>query len=271
MNYIRVKWIHANPDDPIWLFSEIDEDRWEVRKVEIFKNGRTGFANHEESVGGTFLGKVPIPPLAEIAADPQFEPVLITAEEFNEVWAKRQERRRFEVLPGLPTSGPVAESFSATGQGKHREGYVVRFLQKNGESWVGNFQRGIGYPASPFNCVLEHPDGVHLIVISAGQGYVVDPENRNVVEVLGNWYETAHRITELNLIVLGTPIDLVAIGSQGRVWQTKRVSWDGMRNLAVTGCELRGEGCDPLNECWKSFCVDLRTGDVKGGAYNEPF
>ena len=92
MKYIRVKWIHDHLDDPIWLFSEIDDDRWEVRKVEIFKDGRTGYASPDESVGGTFLGEAPIPPLDEIAADPQFVPRDISADEFERAWANRHGR-----------------------------------------------------------------------------------------------------------------------------------------------------------------------------------
>jgi hypothetical protein len=48
--------------------------------------------------------------------------------------------RHFEVLTGLPPYGPPAERFSATGQGTHREGFVVRFTDSRGRQWVGNFQ-----------------------------------------------------------------------------------------------------------------------------------
>jgi hypothetical protein len=91
MTYIRVKWVHSNPRYPVLLYSELDSARWEVRKVEVFVDGRRGFACKEESAGGTGLGKEPVPPLAEITADPQFEPSEITKEEFEEVWAKRHE------------------------------------------------------------------------------------------------------------------------------------------------------------------------------------
>lgn len=89
MIYIRVKWKQVDPDYPVLMYSEIDDQGWEVRKVEVFADGRCGAASREESVSGAFLGKVPIPPLAEIALDPQFDPVEISAEEFEEAWAKR--------------------------------------------------------------------------------------------------------------------------------------------------------------------------------------
>src|SRR5437879_2745089 len=69
----------------------------------------------------------------------------------------------FRVLPGLPTSGPWPEQFSSTGQGMHREGFVVEFSPEGKPPWVGNFQPGMtGYSA-----VLQHLDGTSLIVIAA--------------------------------------------------------------------------------------------------------
>ncbi|HVU09419.1 MAG TPA: hypothetical protein VHG89_12830 [Verrucomicrobiae bacterium] len=90
MNYLCVKWKHSCPDDPVWLYSEIDANRWEKRKVEIFVDGRFGYASAVESVGGTRLGEAPIPPLKEIARDSQFEPAEITKDQFEEVWQRRK-------------------------------------------------------------------------------------------------------------------------------------------------------------------------------------
>jgi hypothetical protein len=42
MKYIRVKWIHSLPNEPITLFSELDDDRYEVRKLEIFAMAPVG-------------------------------------------------------------------------------------------------------------------------------------------------------------------------------------------------------------------------------------
>ena len=90
MKYICVKWNHSFPDEPIWLYSELDDNRWEVRKVDVYGDGHQGYASEDESDESTELSEEPIPPLAEIASDSQFEPVEITQEEFEEVWAKRK-------------------------------------------------------------------------------------------------------------------------------------------------------------------------------------
>ena len=89
MKYIRVKWEHSNPDEPIWLFSEIDADGRELRKMECFRNGFCDYATPNESTGNTALSTRPIPDLTVLARDPEFTPVEITKEEFEDVWTKR--------------------------------------------------------------------------------------------------------------------------------------------------------------------------------------
>lgn len=86
MTYLKVKWKHAFPNEPIWLYSELDGQRWEVRKVEAFADGRMGYADKACNAEGTGLGEEPIPELEDIAADPQFEPSMISAVEFGKVW-----------------------------------------------------------------------------------------------------------------------------------------------------------------------------------------
>ncbi|WP_063844337.1 DUF6881 domain-containing protein [Rhizobium ecuadorense] len=86
MKYIKVKWLHSLPDMPVLLYSELDPDMWEVRKVEAYADGTTDFADCDESSGSTELGIEPCPLLEVIAADPEFEPEVISREEFEAVW-----------------------------------------------------------------------------------------------------------------------------------------------------------------------------------------
>lgn len=89
MIYIRVEWKHSFPNEPVWLYSELDDLRWEVRKVEVYRDGHEGFASAHVEVGGTGLGLEPVPPFAEIVLDPQFEASEISKDEFERVWGKR--------------------------------------------------------------------------------------------------------------------------------------------------------------------------------------
>jgi len=92
MKYLRVGWKHHHSDEPVILYSEVDDNRFEVRKIDVFRDGRCGYASSDGASGGTKLGLVAVPALNEIASDPQFEPVEITREEFEEAWARRKAR-----------------------------------------------------------------------------------------------------------------------------------------------------------------------------------
>jgi hypothetical protein len=89
MTYIRVRWLHENANDPIWLLSELDDNRWETRKLEIYADGSNGYATKDEESGGTMLGLMPVPVIGEIASDPLFHPEEITKEEFEAAWSTR--------------------------------------------------------------------------------------------------------------------------------------------------------------------------------------
>jgi hypothetical protein len=88
MTYLKVKWNHSFPNEPALLYSELDRDRWEIRKVEVFPGGSMGYAGPDGAVEGTNLGVEPVPSVEEIAADPEFEPEVISKAEFEKVWAK---------------------------------------------------------------------------------------------------------------------------------------------------------------------------------------
>jgi hypothetical protein len=88
LTYLKVKWKHSFTGELVLLYSELDGERWELRKVEIFPDGLMGYAGPGVAVGGTKLSKEPLPPLEQIAADPQFEPVVVAGPEFEAVWAK---------------------------------------------------------------------------------------------------------------------------------------------------------------------------------------
>ena len=86
MQYICVEWIHDFPDEPTLFLAELDDARWEVRRVEIFRDGTMGYASREASYGSTGLGLAPVPPLSKIAADPVFRPREISKVEFESLW-----------------------------------------------------------------------------------------------------------------------------------------------------------------------------------------
>lgn len=88
MKYIDVAWIGQDEQTPIRLVSELDDGRFEVRKLEFFRDGRVGCASPSHSVRGTLLGETALPTLTEINLDPQFQAREIDAQEFLALWVK---------------------------------------------------------------------------------------------------------------------------------------------------------------------------------------
>lgn len=88
MKYLKVNWIHDLDDEPSLLYSEIDENRYEIRKIEVYKDESFGLATATYEFGGTRLGFEPIPEIDKIKEDLQFIPTYITKEEFEIEWVR---------------------------------------------------------------------------------------------------------------------------------------------------------------------------------------
>ena len=86
MQYSRLQWHHSSPSEPIEIFSEYDQDGWERRKVEVFRDGSVRFAGGSESVGGCQLSLIPRPPDEEVIDEPEFRVFEMTKEEFERMW-----------------------------------------------------------------------------------------------------------------------------------------------------------------------------------------
>ena len=169
----------------------------------------------------------------------------------------------FRKLPGLPPYGPSAQNFSDTGLGKHREGFIVEFFPGENRSWVGNFHRGL----NRYDQVLPHFDNRHLVIVSGGSAYIVDPNSKSVAETFGATIEYCLAVEEVDVLVFGNGVWFEFVSSDGHRAQTERISWDGMRNISLNGLTLHGESYDPMQDKWIGFEVDIIEGTVKGGSY----
>ena len=88
MVYVKYIWIHEREKYPILFYSQLDSDRFEVRKIELWKNGKIGLASEDFKVGETDLGEIAMPELDEFNLDPEFCAFEISEEEFEIIWRK---------------------------------------------------------------------------------------------------------------------------------------------------------------------------------------
>ncbi|WP_075575109.1 DUF6881 domain-containing protein [Lysobacter antibioticus] len=89
MQYLKALWHRAGKHDPAVLISELDDERYEVRKVEVFADGLLGLAGEQASAGGTRLGAEPVPADSEILAEAEFSLEPIGREEFEKIMVGR--------------------------------------------------------------------------------------------------------------------------------------------------------------------------------------
>lgn len=171
----------------------------------------------------------------------------------------------YQRLAGLPPYGPLATSFPRAFAQTGREGMVVEFTTRDGQTWIGNFRPGNGGADG----LYEHPSGRGVVVVSAGTLYIVDPDDRHadiyLDGVMAVWEYWGDLIVDWAGIAFGR------LGPKGFIWRTRRVSWDGFDRTSVEGDRLLGLAWSPLGGPeWVPFVVDLNTGEVEGGNYDGP-
>lgn len=86
--YIKVKWLHESNINPTMIYSELDENSWETRKIELYKKNPPGYASEIEEVRGSGLSEVPMSSIEKIATNPAFIPSEISKEEFEALWMR---------------------------------------------------------------------------------------------------------------------------------------------------------------------------------------
>ena len=84
--YLKVRWVHDLPDEAVLWYHELDSNRFEVRKVVVFVNGKSERAGEGESTDYAELGPEPMPLPAEIAAQDDFHVLDMSGDEFEQRW-----------------------------------------------------------------------------------------------------------------------------------------------------------------------------------------
>ena len=168
----------------------------------------------------------------------------------------------YRTLPGLPPYGPMATSFPGSFARSGREGYVVEFLPDTSQAWIGNFGPGLG----GYSGVHSHPDGTDVVVFFKGSGYVIDLATRELKRELASAVASVWEVeSPRGLVCDRQGLAFFHIGPAGLTWHTRRLSFDGFRDVALTPDRIVGLACG-LGGSWVPFEVDLATGASDGGS-----
>lgn len=136
-----------------------------------------------------------------------------------------------------------------------------------GGSFLATCALGFTDPAMPtglFPC--PHPDA--LCAVAGGYAYIIDtaaPEKsthiplRPVTEV--------HVLQQQHLLLFAGFHNLLAWGPEGQLWQSARLSWEGLRLGDIEDNTLHGLGWNLMTDKDVPFAVDLRSGEHTGGGF----
>ncbi|MBV7530557.1 hypothetical protein [Chitinophaga sp. sic0106] len=88
MQYVKIYWLNPEDDSAEIQFSELDDGRFERRKIEIYPDGSFGIADSTFNFGGTALSVEPLP--QPDGLDDKSRPVaeILSQKEFEDVWYK---------------------------------------------------------------------------------------------------------------------------------------------------------------------------------------
>jgi hypothetical protein len=120
-------------------------------------------------------------------------------------------------------------------------------------------------PTGIYSC--PHPDS--LCAVAGGYAYIIHTSNpeqstflplRPVVAV--------HPVPENNLLLFVGFHSLLAYGTDGILWQSARLTWEGLRITSIANGKVHGFGWHMPDDKELSFTVDLTTGHHTGGAFS---
>ena len=116
--------------------------------------------------------------------------------------------------------------------------------------------------------VWASPEADVMCAVAGGYAYLVDTTAPERVTQVPLRPVTAVRALEAEgLLVFAGFTSLVAWGATGMVWETGRLSWEGVTLGEVVGGKLLGTGWEMVSDKELPFAVDLRTGAHEGGGY----
>ena len=143
----------------------------------------------------------------------------------------------------------------------------VRVLPAGAQPFLATCALGFADPAAASG-VWSCPDPASICIAAGGYAYLIDTRDP------AQWQQVEYRpvveirpLLDAGLLLFSGFHSLLAWGSAGMVWQTARLSWDGVRITSVEGDRILGLGWDMRSDREIPFEVDSKTGQHRGGGY----
>jgi hypothetical protein len=101
ITYVHVIWNAPAQVQPIGYYDEIDSDRWSIRCIREFSDGSFSTFGKTTYNWRDVMPEAPIPHLAEINEDPQFQARNIPRRAFESLWVKHYGRNQSSMMEPL--------------------------------------------------------------------------------------------------------------------------------------------------------------------------
>lgn len=89
MFYVLLEWSHKWDDEPVQIWSELDDQRCETRKIEVFSHGFRLTYDHEDPRSAAGLADVPFPEdLRKLNAAGPFHASSVSQSDFEGLWSR---------------------------------------------------------------------------------------------------------------------------------------------------------------------------------------
>jgi len=171
--------------------------------------------------------------------------------------------KRYEILDGLPTYGPMYVSITHTGLPFYSQGFVVKFFKSDGTSWVANFEGGW----TEFSAVYDFPRHKRTVVFAYGECYIMCDDEEKPLDVFGVDFSHVFQSSDNNTLIAVGNCDVTIIDVENDSnWRSDRISLDGFENLQFTDDCLTGLALDfDYGGKWLPFSMNCKTKEIVGG------
>jgi hypothetical protein len=175
---------------------------------------------------------------------------------------------QIDILENTPLIAPERQYFYPGAVEEVERGALQILLRARAGSAavMATFALGFADASLPHG-IWSCPNPRQLCAVAGGYAYIVDAEHPE------QWIQIPYRpvtwvqaVPEQGLLVFASFYSLWALGVKGQTWETKRLSWEGVRVTAIHGGRLHGFGWDMDTDAEVPFAVDLANGEHTGGA-----
>jgi len=181
----------------------------------------------------------------------------------------------FRILSVIPADS-IPKKFIATEIKSHKKELFLEIIPDPGINWIASFQPGI----SDFSTIYSHPNRIDLIIISKGQGYIINPENQELLETFGGHITSTieeidkylkqdfpKKRIESPLILFVNNSYLICYDQEGFIWENTDIYWNNIRKIKIYSSKVILGEFFSNEEYWMPFWLNIKTGEF----YREEF